>query len=256
MRKSEHHIRLLRDEFLKRRSKNTSYSMRAFARHLRLSPARLCQILNGKRDITVKQIESIADSLELSPSRKKTLLEQSGKVKIGKTKKNAVKYAEVDLDQFKFISDWYHSALLCLIRTEGFKADTKFIANRLNISTVEVTEALERLEKLKLIKKEGGDISLLEENVTIGANIASPALRKLHKQMLEKAAGSIEDIDLSLRDISSITMAIDPTLLPQAKQLITTFRRQLCAFLETGNQKNVYAFNMQLFPLSKIEGPL
>lgn len=249
----ERHIDFLRAEYLKRRAKNPSYSMRAFAKQLSLSPARLCQVLNGKRPMTSKQVEKIVTCLKLSPGRQQFLLESV--IRTGtKGKKFSPKYAQIHLDQFKFISDWYHSAILCLIKTNGFKSEPKTIAARLGLSVVEVQAALDRLAALGLIERCPGQIKAIQSNVAVGSGVASPALRKLHKQMLKKAGDSLEEVDVELRDITSITMAIDPKRLAGAKQLITTFRRKLCEYLEQGDQRSVYAFNMQLFPLSKIGG--
>ena len=44
-------------------------------------------------------------------------------------------------------------------------------------------------------------------------------------------------------------MAIDPTKLPEARRRIRQFRDELCDYLESGDQTEVYRWNMQLVPL-------
>lgn len=70
-----------------------------------------------------------------------------------------------------------------------------------------------------------------------------------HKENLKLAEKHlITNFDLS--DYSSMTMAIDCELLPEAKELILNFRRQLMRFLESGKKTEVYKLNIQLFPLT------
>ena len=80
--------------------------------------------------------------------------------------------------------------------------------------------------------------------------IPSAAIRKRHKQILGKALESIDTHSVAERDFSSMTLTIDPALLPEAKKRITAFRRELCAFLESSKRKRVYEISIQLFPLS------
>ena len=64
---------------------------------------------------------------------------------------------------------------------------------------------------------------------------------------------SLEKDTIEDRDITSMTMAIDPDRLPLAKSLIAEFTRQLCETLETGKQKRVYQLGVSLYPLQKKE---
>jgi len=43
-------------------------------------------------------------------------------------------------------------------------------------------------------------------------------------------------------------MAIDSSKLPAAKEMIRTFRRKLCEFLESGKKDEIYNLNIQLVP--------
>ena len=95
--------------------------------------------------------------------------------------------------------------------------------------------------------------------VKTNAHVASPygapsaASRRRHKQILEKAVSSLEQHDRSERDMTSITMAINTALLPEAKVRIARFRQELSEFLEAGPRDRVYVLSIQLFPLSTNE---
>ena len=56
---------------------------------------------------------------------------------------------------------------------------------------------------------------------------------------------------MELRDFTSMTMAIDPEKLTEAKKKIREFRRGLSEFLEAGKKEEVYRLNIQLVPVTK-----
>jgi hypothetical protein len=48
--------------------KNSSYSLRAFARYLDLAPQVLSEIFRGKRHLPLKNVENVIEKLGISPS--------------------------------------------------------------------------------------------------------------------------------------------------------------------------------------------
>lgn len=56
----------LKAEYKKRKSRNGSYSLRAFARDLGLSPSRLCEVLQGNCGVSERTIETVASRLKLT----------------------------------------------------------------------------------------------------------------------------------------------------------------------------------------------
>ncbi|MCO4755645.1 MAG: TIGR02147 family protein, partial [Bacteriovoracaceae bacterium] len=75
-------------------------------------------------------------------------------------------------------------------------------------------------------------------------------LKRFHKQHIGKSLNAIDNVPVELRDITTMTMAIDIEKLPDAKELIKKFRRDLCNFLENDKKNNVYNLNIQLIPLA------
>jgi uncharacterized protein (TIGR02147 family) len=86
--------------------------------------------------------------------------------------------------------------------------------------------------------------------VRAGNGLDSQALRISHRQSIEQAVVSLNETPLDLRDISSITMAIDLKKLPMAKKIIQEFRHKMADVMEAGNQTEVYNLNIQLVPVS------
>ena len=63
---------------------------------------------------------------------------------------------------------------------------------------------------------------------------------------------SLEQDSFEIRDHSSTTMAIDPALIPYARQRIREFRRELTEELEgKGNRSEIYNLTVQIYPVSK-----
>src|SRR5437879_6558705 len=89
---------LLNRKFLESRVANPNYSLRAYARRLRLSSGALSAILGAKRRVSRKFAERLAEKLGLSPAEKSKMLE-------GKTDSN--RESNLEEDQFRSIVEWY-----------------------------------------------------------------------------------------------------------------------------------------------------
>jgi uncharacterized protein (TIGR02147 family) len=243
---------IISEELLKIRARNSSYSLRAFATRVGLVPSAVSEILNGKRRITKKMGRKILERLSVSPDRSLMILNSLDFEKAKKIDRTDMKeFSRVNMDQYHVISEWYYFAILSLAETEGFKSNPKWIANRLNIQVREASTALERLERLGMLKKANGRFISTGLQFETSTDMANLSLRKSHFENLQLAQKSLETDDVLKRDFSSMTMAIDPKRLPEAKKLIKNFRRRLCAYLEAGSKKEVYRICVQLFPLSK-----
>ncbi len=140
-----------------------------------------------------------------------------------------------------------------LLELKGFVKSPKNISTRLNISIGVTKQALTRLESLGLVKEQKSQYILLKKNLQTSTDISSACLRQGHQEYIEKSLRALEEVHISQRDITGITMAIDSKKLPEAKKLIQNFRKRLAEFLEKDNQDQVYRLNIQLFPLSKLE---
>lgn len=238
----------LQRQFTERCKRNSRYSLRAFANTLELDASSLSQILSGKRNLSKKGIKKICEKLSVSPKE----LQMFGLIE--KPNIPHVDWFQVSMDTFSAISEWYHYAILELTYVSGFKAEPKWIARKLSITTDEAKAAVERLKRLGLLLEENGSLIKSSKKLTNQALIdTSSAHKELQKQIVSKALLAIDECPQEEKDITSMTMAIDPKNLGQAKLLIQKFRRDLCELLEEGNQEQVYHLGIQLYPVSKKE---
>ena len=229
---------------------------------LGLPPGRMSEILANKRPLTPNIGRTVADRLGLDPTARTQFLATIQKEKASRKKptlgtpapandKIDKNYQQLSVDAFHVISDWYHFAILSLVETDDFRSEPKWIAKRLGISVIEVRTALERLLRLELLEQKNKTIKRTAKNLTTTQDVQSSAIRHSHRQVLEKAVASLEEVAVADRDITSISMAMDPKKLPIAKEMIRQFRRTLCSFLESDKKEEIYYLTVQLFPVTR-----
>lgn len=254
----------LRSELAARAGRNARYSMRAFARDLGLSPQMLSFVLNGKKGISSQTAARLVERLEMDPSQANFFLDlvslahathpQARKLAQHRVDERlAIQggFRPLDLDLFRAISDWHHAAILELTFAPGFKAEARWLGRRLGISAVEAGQAMQRLKDLELLVNEGGRWTKRDLHLSADYGKPTAALAKVARQLLLKGADALSSQGVEERDFTTMTMAIDPTRLPEAKEMIKIFRRKLCAHLEQGKRTEVYVFAPSLFRLTQ-----
>ena len=250
--------RLLIDEFAACRRKNPRYSLRAFANRLGVVPSALSDWMAGKRAVSPSMAERVMRSLNLDSRQTSLVLgrlrAENHLLKVahaaaGGSPEKA--FTLLESDTYHVIADWYYFAVLSLAETTAFVAKPDWIAERLGISQDQARDALERLMRLKLLVMDTqGKVVPTGRQLRTTSDVPDATLRRCLHQNLERARESLDRDPVEVRDFSSITMAIDPDLLPEAKALIQKFRRNLCQLLESGAKREVYKMNIELFPLT------
>lgn len=240
---------VLQNELFKRCKKNPAYSLRAFAQHLGIPVSSLSSIMSGARSPSKKNWVKIKTHLRLDDST-------IGTSQIDFKKKD-LHWQDIETDVFLAISQWYHFAILELIKIHKGKVSPALIVDRLSIKNFEAQAALERLLRLKLITIDetgryadvnGGYASYFNGKDT------SDAHKALMVQLLGLAQEKIMSVPLKLRDYSSTTVSLNLTQLSHAKKLLKKYRRELTAEMETNPNPNaVYEFTMCLYPLTKLK---
>ena len=244
---------VLINELEKSRLRNPAYSIRAFSKKLSMSHAAVSEIINGKRNVSEKLAERIADKLLLDPLQKETLL-KNYKKNGNKNIKNMRTALQLTADQYFIVSDWCHFAILSLVRTDSFVSSVDWIAKRLNINKRVAKDAVSRLTRLKMLDTNSdGCISSTGKSFNSPDGIPNSSVRKSHAQNLDLARQSLEIDPIDIRDFSAITMAIDTKKIPEARVMIRRFRDELCEFLESGNKDEVYKMCFQLIPITRTE---
>ena len=232
---------------------NPQYSLRSYAKQLGVSPATLSGILNGKRKVTAEILGKIGFAMDMPADEVWNYQRQLLGHPHFETKN---KFNELSQDIFTIISEWHHLTILELMKLGDFQPHFRWISKRLGININQAKMAVERLEKVGILKieKNGQWIDLMDGFTTHYQKEKTTESRKRYqKQILEKSLQSLQQDDYSLRDHSSTTMAIDKKDILKAKDEIQKFRKKLSRLLEETNNKNeVYQLQVGFFPLTNI----
>lgn len=241
---------ILLNELSVRRSRNTLYSMRAFARDLNLGVGSLSEVLSGKRELSKNNLMKVLQNIDIKPEQKKLLL----KKEIQKNQTPEDVHRLLLDDQFKLISDWYYLAILNLAKLRSNKASVKWITKRLHIEPYLCIEALERLQRLNLLKIEKNRLVRTSQSLTTSSELPSTAIRKHHAQNLMLAEKSLHRDPVHLREFASVTMPVNLKNLPKLKALLLKTRKKAADLVEDANATEVYTLSFQFFPLTSVKG--
>jgi len=248
---------VVKEDFNNRSQKQVTYSLRSHAQFLGVSPATLSLYFAKKIELSPKIFNIISSKLELSEEQ---ISHYRDVVVNNKQKKLLVNYdndghSSLEMDEFSFISDWYHYAILEIFSLKNHKEDPSWIAEKLGISDIEKVElAIERLIKLKLLQRnQAGKLENVDRFTSIlDYNYSSTAMRERQKQILCLSKEKIDAIAITERDHSGLTMAIDSKLMPEIKDKIKKFRRSLGNYIGKNSisRDAVYEIQISFFPLT------
>ncbi len=254
---------ILSSIFDRRRNKNTSYSLRAFARDIELSPSRLSEILNGAKGLNADTAHSVASHLKLKPQEKKfffdTILAHASrnkqvrelaKERIEKLRRTKL-ILELQVDQFKIIADWYHPAILELTQLTTFENDYHWIANRLGLTYAQTKAAVDRLKKLGLLQILHDGQWHVNPDAYQTFSKSSSAVKQFHQQILEKSLYSIEHDQQTDREMQAMIVAIPKSELSNFSMKMRDFLRDCWEDTNGLPKDELYSFSIQLTPLKK-----
>lgn len=241
------------NEFERRKKINPRYSLRAFAQHLNIQASLLSRILRGKIPLTQKALDRFCEPLNIAQGEYKLFSREiyDQKTSYG-TKDSSELMHEINMDEFKFIQDWYHFVILELTTLPGFQPTPDWIAKKINISKVEAQMALKRLVDIGELEKnsDGELVPTHKTTTTIGRGLTNSAFKLRQKQVLKKAIEAMDLVAIEQRDQTSMTISVDQDLMPEIKERIKKFRRSLATYIEKNskNPNSVYELSISLFP--------
>jgi len=262
----------LADAFEGMKAGHPGFSHRAFARMAGFRSSNfLMLVMQGKRNLSGTGIQKVARALKL---KKKEVQFFENLVRFNQSKTDAErnlyyeriasnrKYAEshrLEKGQFEYYSKWYIPVIREMVILDGFREDPAWIAAQLSpaITSREAKAALALLIDIGLLARDGsGRLVQKERHIASGDEVGSLALTNFQREMIERAAESIDATPAEMREVGSVTFAVSRERLAQAKRMIREFRSRLSGFLAEGGggADAVYQFNLQLFNVSGLKG--
>lgn len=250
-----------------KQNKNRSFSLRSFSKKMGLNNhGQISLIINNKRPLNLDIAKRLSSVLSFSPEEgyyfNLLILKQNAlspdeqsiyKNLLEKIKKND-DFKTLTLDEFKFIANWYHIAILEMSTLPDFRATPEWISKRLRfkISETEISEAIRILINLELLIYCPAKLCLVRSAQILKTpnDIPSEAIQLFHMQSLENASQAIRSSQIEEREFSSYTMNIDKSKIPLAKEMMRNFQRELANHLESSDGQNTFQFQMQFFSLT------
>lgn len=246
-------IELLLQKFNEGQLKNPRWSQRAFAQKLGVSSGALSEIMKGKRSISSPLKKKMASILQLSPNEQ---IDFFGDDIPEHLKPARQEYFRLSVDQFHLISDWWHFAILNLIKTKGFKANHEWIAERLDMPIKVISETWDRLFRLGHLKRVQGKVQREHPRIETTDDFFDLSIRRAHVEDLKLIEKSVINGSTENRDHTSMTVVINKKNMKKAKELIRSFQDQFSKEVEIKDNElgdEVYRLSISFFPLTKIK---
>lgn len=261
------HIHIIKEEFSKRATRNGSYSLRAFARDLGVSPASLSCFLNQKKGISEKKATDIAGRLDLNLSKKEQFIlsvcsqhsrsparRQESLKKIVLSTARSKHQKKIETDAFSKVNNWYCLAILELLELDYCIHSSHWFAKQLGLTASVVNRALKNMIQAGLIEYRGKKYVALSVESTTDEGIPSDDIKKYHSQVMKLAENSLQNDNVKEREFMSMILAFPDQEIQEAKKMIRDFQQAFADrfYHQTKKKKNsVYQLSMQLYRLNK-----
>lgn len=254
-------------DYYDERKRSSAFSWQKFAQNAGFSSAVFLKyVCEGKKNLSVGAAGSVASAMGLAGFEQTyfVLMVSYAHAKDDKTKRAAFeercalakahKVHVIGNDEFDYFKSWKNPVLREIApHMPGAKPLEMARACEPAISAAEVSETLNFLVKMKLLKKDkDGNYHQTDKAVTMASMDAIPvAARDLQRQMGEFAIKAL-DLPLSERTMSGFVLGLTERSYERIRKEMSDFYRRVVAIAtEEDETERVYRLNMQLFPLSK-----
>lgn len=243
------YVDLLVGEYVRRKNTNPAYSERAFARSIKVSPGFLKLLFQKKKRLSIKRAADVAMRLGWDEGKKKAFIKsiQYNEFKRGGHLRNK---QILSAQSFFEISDWYHFAIIELIKTHSGSVSIEQIASSLGLSKTQTQFAVKNLLKNDVIEEASAGAYRVPGNYEI-PSMSSGAIRKYHKQTNELAIAALENQPFETRDFRGLTLAFEKDKIDEAKREIAKFIAAFEKKFGNGDLDSVYQMNLSFFQLNK-----
>lgn len=252
----------LKAELERRVSRNSRYTLRSFARDLQISVSSLSLILSKKQGLSLKSAFAIARSLKLEKTEHDIFIEsiksqhaRAPKDRIGANEKlksllNKHRQTEYRIISFKQITRWYHFAITEYLRTHPSTKEME-VSQALSLNIDIVQDSIQKLLEVGVLSKSRSRWIIKAEIISLVSETPSRIIRDLHHEIIQKASESIDQQDISERDLSSLLFSFDSKDFLAIQNKLKEFRRELLReYSSSSESSEVYCLSQQFFKIS------
>ncbi len=228
---------------------------------LGFSPGELSELFSGKRKLSLRAAARISPVLDLNDEEAQHLVRlvqdekraSSGIPAPASKPPDGNAFVKLKTDRFSWVSDLSCFSILSLFETRNFRWDPKWIAKRLALTEMQVKLAIARLVQVGMLdKKKAGGYKVSRQFHFDPEGVPSEVIRNFHRQVLSKATEALDFQPQEKREISGLTFAVDPDVLPAMKKEIIEFLKTFNERYGQGKRlKEVYQLQFALFQLTQ-----
>lgn len=250
-----------------RKCQNSSFSVRALAKKLEFnSHSLLAMIIRGERVPRLETLKLISDYIGLSETEyeylQNLLLFQKAKSTKEKLRLGMILTKQrpagdelvLEVDGLAIFERWYHIAILEMTLIKPFHPDPAWIAQQLGptINASMVLDAVDRLVRSgQLERREDGSLRKTAHVIKTPPRVTTAAMRSYQKQMLQRAATSLEGQAVAQRLFMNTMIPFNSQETEQAKDMLADFIEKFRSRFSTINGDCVYYLGSQFFYVTK-----
>lgn len=273
---------VLEHVFQLRKIKNSSYSLRAFSRDIGLSPSRLSEVLSSGKNLSPAKAEEIAPKIfdcaddarylkDLASFASTMNAQERERINFRlQTYRQSKTMNILGLDEFEFISAWYHLAILELLNTSHPQKTESWISKKLGLGEPTVHRVLQRLTRLGLINSQNGELTVIKDRNFVPAVLkdekVSKAMLEFHRSIIIHGLSSVEYLPRSERLLSTALVRVPKSAVARFLEKVQDLQNDLISqtiseqrdnrkFKESskssGNEEEIIAFTVQAHKVTK-----
>lgn len=257
---------VLKLEYENRCQKNKSYSLRAFARDLKISPSRLSEILSNKQGLSPKKALEIGKSLKYSQKKldwfcnlvgaeysRSPYIKAQSKEKLAPFK-NGVQTDLYSTANAPIKLKWYHYIIRRLTAIKNFKSSPEWISKKISLSLTETEAAIQEMLKAGLLRYNEKKQLSIDENIGIYSTPPerSTIINAL-KDMFNNSLQAPEKFPVTQRHNTFHVFAYNSKQIEDVKALIQEFEDKLDHLTyKTTEPDAVYTVMLSLTPNTEL----
>ena len=253
------------------KSTTKRFSLRKLAEAADLSPALLSLVMSKKRTLTERAASQLAPALGLNESeqayfghlaRLSEAPSQEERTKAYQSLQRFQNYRSTnqrEIETFNYLSKWYYVAIRELAAHPRFSDDPEWIQNQLvpKVALEDIRAALKFLFDNRFLEKKEGRVRQTQRNVECMNGVFQLSLNQFHKQILELAIGSIDEIEKEKRNLTGYSFFIRQESYPEIVSILEEAMEKLKALEardlkkpEGRDQATVYHAELIAFPMT------
>jgi uncharacterized protein (TIGR02147 family) len=240
--------------------------LRYYAGKIGLDPGNLVKILNGERHLSTRAVKQVIAFLKYSEREEeyfRTLVAFAKAKKQSDIKRHfdrlttmkRVEPFEITSGVAEFYRAWYHTAISGYLSFYDFNGDYDALARQFNtaITAKQARESIALLKKLGIIAEDTtGNLRPVHDLMTTGDKWQASAIHEYQRETLRLAEHALDELPKGIRDISTISFAVNKEDFMEICSLAKDFRSSVLRIArESEKTDRLYQINIQIFPLTK-----